>query len=78
MRNRIAYSLEDKVLKNGGRWCEITMRKTGETFQVIRTGYKSFEDALRDSFNLVDTKKKVVASGENLFEIADYILKTYC
>lgn len=78
MKNKIAHSLATKVIGNGGRWCEITIKATGEIFRVIRTGYRSFEDALYDSFNLVDESGKVVESGDNLFEIAEWIRKRYC
>lgn len=78
MTSKIAHSLENKVLGNGGRWCEITIKKTGETFRVIRTGYRAFEDAIYDTFNLVDAAGKVVATGDNLFDIAEWIQKAYC
>lgn len=78
MEIRIANSLEVKMLANGGRWCEIVMKKTGEKLKVVRTGYGSFENVISDSANLVDMSGNVIVSGNSLYEIADYITKKYC
>lgn len=77
MINKIAHSLESRVLKNGGRWCEIRMKATGETFIVSRTGFKSVEDALYDSFVLVNEDGELVVTAANLFELAAWIHSNY-
>lgn len=78
MVNKIADSIIDKVLKNGGRWCKLKMKKTGEELKVIRTGYRSFENFYKDSCNLVNEEGTVLVVAETPYGIAKYIFENYC
>lgn len=78
MRTKIAKSLESKVLSNGGRWCTITMKATGEELTISRTGFRSFEDALYDSFCVKDSNGVTIAEADTLWGIADWIQSKYC
>lgn len=78
MVNKIADSIIDKVLKNGGRWCKLKMKKTDEELEVIRTGYLSVEDFYKDSCNLVNEEGTVLVIAETPYDIAKYIFENYC
>jgi hypothetical protein len=74
---KIENALVKKVLGNGGRWCNITMKATGEVFKVRRTGYKSFEDFDCDSCELLDEDGNVLVQASRPLEIAEYIAARY-
>lgn len=74
--NKICKSLEDREMKNLGRWCEITMKKTGETFTLVRTGYGPMEYPTGDSHKLLNSKREVVVEG-SFYDCARWIHENY-
>lgn len=70
-------SLAKEMMNNLGRWCEITMKKTGEKFKVVRTGYGPMEYPERDSAKLVNENGEVVYEGETLTDVAKWICENY-
>lgn len=73
---RICKSLEEREMKNLGRWCEITMKKTGETFTLVRTGYGPMEYPTGDSHKLLNSKDEVVVEG-SFYDCARWIHENY-
>ena len=37
--NKCVEKLAIMMIRNGGRWCEITMKKSGKKYTVVRDGY---------------------------------------
>lgn len=75
--NKIEDELVKRMMKNLGRWCEITMKATGESFRVVRTGYGPMEYPEKDSAELRNSKGEVVCEGKTLFTVAKYICDNY-
>lgn len=73
---RICKSLEEREMKNLGRWCEITMKKTGETFTLVRTGYGPMEYPTGDSHKLLNSEGEVVVEG-SFYDCARWIHENY-
>lgn len=78
MGSKISYALESMILTNGGRWTEVTMKKTGEKLTVLRTGYKSFEDAMNDSFMVINEEGETLYESETLRGIGQWMQLKYC
>lgn len=78
MTKKIENAIIEKVLANGGRWCNLEMKATGETLKVVRTGYKSFEDFDRDSCKLVNENGDILVEADTPHGIAVYIMNNYC
>ena len=54
------------------------MKATGEELTISRTGFRSFEDALYDSFCVKDSNGDIIAEADTLWGIADWIQSKYC
>lgn len=74
---KIAYALAKRMIHdNLGRWCEITMKRDGKQYKVIRDGYGPMEYPERDECRMVDKASgEVIAECENLFELAEKIIE---
>lgn len=75
---KIMDALVERELANVGRWAELTMKKTGETLTLIRTGYGPMEYPERDSHILKDSNGNIICKANDLFGIAQYIFNAYC
>ena len=78
MKNRIRYNLIceeliNREMKNLGRWCEITMKKTGEVLTLVRTGYGPMEYPEKDNHELVLKSTGHVLISGSFYECAKYI-----
>lgn len=69
--------LSNLMMKNLGRWCEITIKKTGEKFKVVRTGYGSMEHPERDSAELKTMDGEIVYEAKNLYDMAKWLCERY-
>lgn len=74
MINKIVKELSNRELKEHlGRWTQITMKKSGRVFMIIRTEYGPMEYPERDAHE-VKENGKVIATGKDLWSIAEWIL----
>jgi hypothetical protein len=79
MNNKIIENIMNKMWSNGGHWCELTMKKTGETLFIQRRNYESFERLRQEKFLFHNqTMDKRILTDVRIGEIADYIIKNYC
>lgn len=79
MNLRITYELaEREIREHFGRGCEITMKKTGEKFVILRTGYGPMESPHSDPHKMIDENGNTVVECDDLYGIGDYIAKHYC
>lgn len=71
---RATQKLAQMELANCGRWCNITLKKTGEVLTLIRTGYGPMEYPQGDSHKLQNSQGQVLVEAESLEKVAQYIL----
>lgn len=61
-----------EISEHIGRWCEVTLKRTGETIKVVRTGYGSMERPQTDPHDIWIGDERV-GSFKNLREVAEWI-----
>ena len=71
--NNTTMELAKRECKNLFRWCEVTLKKTGEVVTVIRTGYGPAEYPERDS-QKVEINGEVIAEFDSLYEVAEWMI----
>lgn len=76
LRNKAINKLATTEISNGGRWANITLKKTGEVLTLQRIGYGPMEIPHTDKHQLLNSKGQILAEGY-LKDIADYLLNTY-
>lgn len=69
---KTADALSDKIVANSGRWCEVTLKKTGETITVMRESYGPMERPMYDEFNIEFDGGKII-EFKNLLEVAQWM-----
>lgn len=75
---RIESDIINRVLVNGGRWCDLNM-KNGDKLRVSRTGYSSYGDFDRDICELIDlSDHTTLKEGKTPYDLAVYIHEHYC
>lgn len=74
---KAAQRLVNLEMANGGRWCNITIRKTKEVLTLVRTGYGPHEYPQGDSHTLKDSQGKVLNNSTDIWEMAKYILNNF-
>ena len=67
--NRTEDALAKIEVANGGRWCEVVLKETGETVRVVRTGYGPMEHPDGDSHEVYINGVKV-ATFRTLYGVA--------
>ena len=77
---RVLRETVDRLAKleiaNCGRWCEVTLKKTGEVVRVIRTGYGPMECPEWDSHKvLVNGNEMPGAEFDSLYELAAWMIE---
>lgn len=71
---KIEDELIKREMKNLGRWCKITMKRTGKTLIINRLGYGPMEYPEKDPHNILDENHDVIADGfETLWDVANWI-----
>lgn len=75
--DRAVDALVKKELVNVGRWAKVTIKKTGETLTLVRTGYGPMEYPERDPHILKNSEGEILCEADDLIGIARYILDTY-
>lgn len=55
-------ALSKRIVANGGRWCEVALKKTGDVVRVVRVGYGPMERPEWDNYVLV-------VNGEQMFGV---------
>lgn len=56
-----------------GRWTEITMKKSGRVFEIVRTGYGPMEYPEKDSHEIKENGI-VIAEFKSLYGVAKWLL----
>lgn len=74
LRDLAIRKLADLEIANCGRWANITLKRSGEVFTLQRLGYGPMERPHSDRHQLLNSEGQVLVVGEDLGEIADYIL----
>ena len=76
-RRNMISKIEDELVRRETehlwRWCEITMKRTGQVLRIVRTGYGPAEYPERDSHEIQDEDTNVIFSGERLWDVANWI-----
>lgn len=70
---KVESALAKKEIRNCGRWCEVTLNKTGETVKIVRTGYGAMERPEGDSHEVL-LNGELVKEFNNLTEVAMWII----
>lgn len=70
---KVESALAKKEVSNCGRWCEVTLNKTGEKVTIVRTGYGAMERPEGDSHNVL-LNGEFVKEFNNLKEVAMWII----
>ena len=71
--NKTVQALAKKeIAEHLGRWCEVTLKRTGETVKVVRTGYGPMERPEWDKHE-IKIDGEVVESFDNLREVAKWL-----
>lgn len=73
MKDRIKNEIMNRIRNNGGIWCEVAMKRTGEHVHIGRLGLSSFEALELDRFT-VAVHGTIIANNIKAEEIANYIL----
>ena len=63
--------LAKREIRNCGRWCEVTLKRTGETILISRTGYGPMECPENDSHEIF-IGEEVVAKFDDLYGVAEW------
>lgn len=63
---------EKEINEHLGRWCELTLKATGEKLKIVRTGYGPMEYPERDKHEIY-INDKLVGKFNDLYEVAKWI-----
>lgn len=72
--SKIVNEISKREIRNYGRWTEITMKRSGRKFIIVRTGYGPMERPEWDGHE-VKEKSEVVAEFKNLYELAVWLME---
>ena len=65
-------------IANGGRWCEVTMKKNGYVIRVVRVGYGPMERPEWDEHKLIVNGEEMFGTEfRNLGQVAAWICERY-
>lgn len=73
--NKCVEKLATMMIRNGGRWCEIAMKKSGKKYTVVRDGYGPMEYPERDKCHIKDENKNVLYASNDLYGMSAYIIE---
>lgn len=64
--------LRKREMKNLGRWCEVTLKRTGEKILVVRTGYGPMERPEGDPHE-ISINDETIARFDTLHGVAAWM-----
>ena len=70
-QSKVVDALAKRMVSNCGRWCEITMKRTGEVITIVRTGYGPMERPESDTQE-VHVGNEVIPF-KDLYDVATWI-----
>ena len=72
--NKTEEALARREISNGGRWCEVVLKATGETVRVVRTGFGPMERPYGDGHEVHINGEKIAAFN-SLYGVALWMCK---
>jgi hypothetical protein len=74
----VEEALARREIANCGRWCEVTIKKTGDVIRIIRLGYGPMEQPEWDAHKLVINGSELYGTEfSNLGQVAAWICERY-
>lgn len=75
---KIEEAIAKKEIANGGRWCELTMKKNGDVITIERVGYGPMERPEWDAHKLIVNGSQLFGTEfSNLGQVAAWIAERY-